>query len=102
MREIAKKIFTMNVLPNICYVFFSCFKKSFSFFFSQELVENNDCDGLLLMGKLVTNIPDDSDGYQCNNFLVEEENDPVTVYFYSLIKKFIRLFSKPFPHQGTF
>ncbi|KAK6111378.1 Prominin family protein [Brugia pahangi] len=52
------------------------------------------------MEKLVTNIPDDSNGYQCNNFLVEEQNDPVTVYFYSLVKKFIRLFSKPFPHQA--
>ncbi|CAG9540191.1 unnamed protein product [Cercopithifilaria johnstoni] len=52
------------------------------------------------MEKLMTNIPDDSDGYQCNNLLVEEQNDPVTVYFYSLIKKFIRLFSKPFPHQA--
>ncbi|VIO87677.1 Uncharacterized protein BM_BM3187 [Brugia malayi] len=51
------------------------------------------------MEKLVTNIPDDSNGYQCNNFLVEEQNDPLTVYFYSLVKKFIRLFSKPFPHQ---
>uniref|UniRef100_A0A0R3S523 Prominin-like protein n=1 Tax=Elaeophora elaphi TaxID=1147741 RepID=A0A0R3S523_9BILA len=52
------------------------------------------------MEKLVTNNPDESDGYQCNNFLVDEQNDPVTVYFYSLIKKFIRLFSKPFPHQA--
>uniref|UniRef100_A0A1I8ELV6 Prominin n=1 Tax=Wuchereria bancrofti TaxID=6293 RepID=A0A1I8ELV6_WUCBA len=52
------------------------------------------------MEKLVTNIPDDSNGYQCNKFLVEEQNDPVTVYFYSLVKKFIRLFSKPFPHQA--
>ncbi|KAM3725309.1 Prominin-like protein [Dirofilaria immitis] len=31
---------------------------------------------------------------------LDEQNDPVTVYFYSLIKKFIRLFSKPFPHQA--
>uniref|UniRef100_A0A1I7VGL4 Prominin-like protein n=1 Tax=Loa loa TaxID=7209 RepID=A0A1I7VGL4_LOALO len=52
------------------------------------------------MEKLMTNIPDDNDGYQCNNFVVWEQNDPVTIYFYSLIKKFIRLFSKPFPHQA--
>uniref|UniRef100_A0A915PRA3 Prominin-like protein n=1 Tax=Setaria digitata TaxID=48799 RepID=A0A915PRA3_9BILA len=52
------------------------------------------------MEKLMTNSPNGSDGYQCNDFLVEEQNDPVTVYFYSLIKKFIRLFSKPFPHQA--
>lgn len=54
------------------------------------------------MEELAANIPDDSDGYQCNDFLIDEQNDPVTVYFYSLIKKFIRLFSKPFPHQGNF
>ncbi|VDM94086.1 unnamed protein product [Onchocerca ochengi] len=52
------------------------------------------------MEELVKSIPDNGDGYQCNNFLVDEQNDPVTVYFYSLIKEFIRLFSKPFPHQA--
>ncbi|VDM95870.1 unnamed protein product [Thelazia callipaeda] len=46
------------------------------------------------------NNPKNGDGYQCNKFLAEEQNDPVTIYFYSLIKKFIRLFYKPFPHQA--
>lgn len=38
--------------------------------------------------------------YKCTSFLTNQISDETLEYFYSVVNSFIRLFSKPFPHQG--